>query len=105
MKMIFKNNFMLLKVLADDSVARLKTLAILDKVPNDIDRHPVLYRKMDDGRCFVVQSVSIPVGMLYDLLTDQENGKVRQMLFDWMGHAFQAIYDKRKEEEDETGGH
>ena len=60
---------------------------------------------MDDGRCFVVQSVSIPVGMLYDLLTDQENGKVRQMLFDWMGNAFQAIYDKRKEEENETGGH
>lgn len=98
-RIYLRNDGTSLEITGDESVMTLESRAILNRVPHNIDRWGCKYRKMDDGRCFIVMRSFVPTSFLYDLFMKDKNSPAREELLLFIADEFRRIRGERESEE------
>lgn len=93
-----RNDGTSLEIKGDESVMTLQSRAMLNKVPPDIDSWGCKYRRMDDGRCFIIMRSFVPTSFIYDLLMMDKNAPAKEELLSFIADEFHRIKKERKED-------
>ena len=85
-----------LEITGDDGLMTVESRAMLNDVPPNIEGWGCKYRKMSDGRCFVVMRTFVPTSFLYDLLMSKDNAEVHEELTSYLTKEFHRVIEERK---------
>lgn len=94
-----RNESTSMEITGDDGLITLESRTMLKAVPPEIDTWGCKYRKMSDGRCFVVMNTFIPVSFLYDLCYGESNKEAKEDLSQFLAESFHKVIKERKKEQ------
>lgn len=97
-RIYIRNEGTSLELTGDVAILTLESRAMLNKTPHDIDTWGCKYRKMDDGRCFIIMRSFIPTSFIYDLFMNSKNAASKNELLSFIADEFHRI-DKERESE------
>lgn len=98
MVIYLRNEGTSLELTGDEAVLTLETRAMLNSMPYDINNWGCKYRKMDDGRCFIIMRSFIPTSFIYDLFMKSKNKTARDALLSFIAYEFYRVEKERKED-------
>jgi hypothetical protein len=98
LQIYLRNDKTSLEITGSEGIITLESRAMLNGVPPQIDTWGCKYRRMSDGRCFVVMRTFVPTSFLCDLLWGETNKEAQNQLASYI--AFEKFMnDKNRKEE------
>ena len=95
-RIYLRNEGTSLEITGDEGILTLESRAILNGVPHNINNWGCKYRKMDDGRCFIVMRSFVPTSFIYDLFMQSKNAPAKEELVSFIEDEFIRIKQERK---------
>lgn len=80
LRIYMRNKGTSLEITGDDGLITLESRAMLNAVPDTIEKWECRWRKMDDGRCFVVMRTFVPTSFIHDLFWGDGNSAAKSEL-------------------------
>ena len=95
MRIYLRNEGTSLEITGDEDILTLESRAIFNRVPHNIDNWGCKYRKMDDGRCFIVMRSFVPTSFIYDLFMNDKNSPAKDELLSFIADEFRRVKEER----------
>ena len=99
LRIYLRNKSISLEITGDDGIMTVESRAMINAVPDTIENWGCKYRRMSDGRCFVVMRSFVPTSFLYDLLMNKDNVGANEELSSYLAKEFHKIIEDRKQKD------
>ena len=93
-----RNDNTSLEITGERGIMTLESRAMLNAVPPGIEGWGCKYRRMSDGRCFVVMRTFVPTSFLCDLFWGDGNREAKKALAEYIAIEKCMVDKERKEE-------
>lgn len=87
-----------LEITGDEGVLTVESRALLNAVPPNIETWGCKWRRMSDGRCFVVMRTFIPSSFIYDLFWGEGNSEPKSELAAYIAREVHRVQQERESE-------
>lgn len=94
MEIELKNELFTFNVDLRDFGVIIKSTSIVDEVPADADKHPILVELRPDGRWNIKMEIIIPTGIIYDALNIKDE-RILSELSVWLRKMNEDIWITR----------
>ena len=91
-----RNDGTSLEITGDEGIMTFESRAMLNQVPPGIEGWACKYRKMDDGRCFIVMRSFVPTSFIYDLFMKDKNSPAKDELLSFIADEFRRVKEERE---------
>lgn len=95
-RIYLRNDGTSLEITGDEGIMTFESRAMLNQVPPGIEGWTCKYRKMADGRCFVVMRSFVPTSFIYDLFMKDKNSPAKDELLSFIADEFRRVKEERE---------
>ena len=97
MELSFTNKKIKIKVHFYDSMIKLTGRYYLDEIPKNAEKHPMIYKKLKNGKVSAYAEFFIPNGFILDALQIDDE-EIKQKLMQWFTDTMTELQEQREQQ-------